>query len=315
MKQSSIQFFFLFFICLHTLRSVNLFGVEGNTSINNKRNTERSNVRNELMEATFIAHVDRVYNLLQLDPEVLTSRPPVLVDRIEEDHGRTPLMVCGFDPQDTNTAKVDSDCATIADLLHEKGANLSAVDDNGWDALSLGAVRGYWRYCKFLLMHNVSADHVDNEQRTALMKAAAHGHYPVLRVLKKYGTADFTLRDKHGLTALHHATKLALANASYVPFLEKFAALHHPVDINILTDSNNRTALMYAAINDNLSVARLLLDAGADPRLQDAFYVSTASMPSNEDLRKLLLEAAVNRTEAEHQAWLQTEITWENEEL
>ena len=294
--------------------SLSLEEQDTTAKIDVKTSRKRVTVRNELMEATFMAHVDRVYDLLQLDPEVLTSRPPVLVDRIEEDYGRTSLMVCGFDPQDTNRTKVDIDCSIIAKLLHQKGANLSAVDDNGWDALALGAVRGYSRYCKFLLKHNVSANHIDHEHRTALMKAAAHGHISVARVLKKYG-ADFTIQDNKGLTALHHATKLALANASYIPFLQKFVTLHDSVDINSLVDFDNRTTLMYAVISENIPIAKVLIDAGADPRLQDKYYVSTTSMSSNPELRNLLLEAVVNKTESEHRAWIETPIEWDKVEL
>lgn len=276
-------------------------------TVRDRKTNPKSYVRNELFEAAYIADVDRVRHLLQLDSEVLTSRPPVLPDRVDEDEGRSALLVCGLDPQSPNRTQVDNDCATIAQLLHNAGADMFLVDKHGWDALAIGAVRGYSRFCKYLLKHaKVDPNRVDRQNVTALMKAAGHAHFGVVHVLLRYG-ADLKMQDYKGSTALHYATRLALMNDSYIPFLKKVVKNipQHLVDVH---DSNNRTCLMYATINNNLPIARLFLQWGADPRLQDSFYVSIPTMTTDEELRKELMEAIANRVESEHAQWLKAQI-------
>jgi hypothetical protein len=272
-------------------------------TVHEKKIGAQSFVRNELYEAVYIADVERVYRLLQQDPEILSSRPPIIPDRIDQEEGRSALLVCGLDPQSTDKTKVDNDCAEIAKLLHGAGANMSIVDFHGWDALAMGAVRGYSRYCKYLLKYaHVDPNHFDHEHVTALMKAAGHAHFGAFQVLMKYG-ADLSIQDNSGLTALHYAAKLALTNASYIPFLKKVVEVVPRLLLDV-PDTNNRTCLMYAAINNNMPIVKLLLEFGSDPRLQDKFYVSIPTMTSDYNIRSHMLEAIAVRVEQEHSSWL-----------
>ncbi len=279
-------------------------------TVHQKKINPQHFVRNELLEAVYIADVHRVNDLLQVDQDILSSRPPVLPDRIEENEGRSALLVCGLDPQTTNKTKVDIDCSVIAKLLHGAGANMSLVDYHGWDALAMGAIRGHSRYCKYLLKHaKVNPNHVDHQHVTALMKAAGHAHFGVLHNLLKYG-AKWDIRDNKGLTALHYATRLALRNESYVPFLKRVAKLATNGFIDVI-DSRNRTCLMYAAIDNNRHVVELFLNLGSDPRLQDDFYVSIPSMTSDDQIRGILLEEIAKRIEQEHSTWLKNQVDFD----
>src|SRR5438105_2189660 len=86
-----------------------------------------NSIKDELADAIFIGDVRRVEFLLSLDPEIVSSRPPVLVNRVSEPYNRTPIMGCGLDPQH-NQSVVDADCRRIAELMSNAGANLSHVD-------------------------------------------------------------------------------------------------------------------------------------------------------------------------------------------
>lgn len=267
-----------------------------------RKKFEKNDIRNELLEASFIGDLNKIEFLLNLDPNILTSRPPVIVDRRDDDYGRTSLMVCGFDPQ-KEKPEVDRDCARIAELMIEKGANITLKDINGNDALAIGAVRGLYRYCKILLKNNATVDTIDQEGRTPLMKATLHGQSKVVKLLLNNG-ANLSHRDNQGLTALHHATTLAIQNASFIPFFSKLLKHHSIHQIDNFKDNHGRNILMYAVINNNENVTRLLLENGADPRVEDAFKVPIIKMPKLNTIKELLLNRSIEIVQEEHQNWI-----------
>jgi ankyrin repeat protein len=144
----------------------------------------------------------------------------------DKEYGRTPLMMCGFDPQQ-HMDFVDKQCVKIGKLLVGAGASVRAVDKLGWNALHLAALRGLGRYSKFLIQqvynetmqtrvkegttgetNNVEMgdhddiqlgndsmgshqvieyiNHKDEDGRTAIMKAISHGHFGAVKIIRKY---------------------------------------------------------------------------------------------------------------------------------
>jgi ankyrin repeat protein len=271
-----------------------------------------NDVRNELLEAAHSADYELVKLLLGLDPTVLSSRPPVIVDRVEEVYGRTALLVCGLNPNNKDTDALDKECLKIAKALHAKGANMAHVDNNGWDAVSIGASRGLSRYCKYLItQHNVDPNRADSDGRTSLMKAAAHGHFETFVMLLNYTADPASVEHQAGMSALHFATVHALQNAAHIQFLRNVTGLltsentaNGPWTVDTFEDKYGRTPLMYAAISNNPEVVEVLLAAGADPRLADSYGVICSTMPANDELRLRLVNAAIALTEAEHERWL-----------
>lgn len=173
----------------------------------------------------------------------------------------------------------------------------------------MAAVRGHHQTCEYLIRNGVSSTLLDADQRTAAMLAAAHGFAEIVRVIisTDNATDQVTRRDVNGLTLLHHAAVLAINNASYIPSLKKIlhALNESHVHVDVAVDDHNRTALMYAAINNNLAVAEALLkDGGADPRLSDSFGVSVLDMARLDELRALIREHIVVVTLRDHESWL-----------
>lgn len=263
------------------------------------------------MEAVHNADVHRVKLLLSLDQEILTARPPVIIDRTDEQHGRTPLLVCGLDPQERDRPTLDWECVSIAKLLHKRGANMQHVDNAGWDALSMGAARGLTRFCRYLVRnHSLFIDRKDSEGRTALMKAAYHGYYDTFEMLVRNGANMSNVQDNNGLTALHYATIYTLQNPKQIEFFKNVTYLisnvtsTHSLNSDSFLDKDDRTCLMYAAISNDIAVSKALLAIGADPRRQDKYGVTCSTMSSSEELRQLLVEATITLTEKEHERWL-----------
>mmetsp|Transcript_1547 Transcript_1547/g.2561 ORF Transcript_1547/g.2561 Transcript_1547/m.2561 type:complete len:369 (-) Transcript_1547:2631-3737(-) len=264
-------------------------------------------LKDDLMEAVHMADVHRVRWLLDQDEDIITSRVPVVINRVDEVHGRTSLMVCGMDPQERAKDVVDQNCLRIAELLYQRGANVSFVDRNGWDVVSMGAVRGFVEFCSFLLDKGAMVDRADPQGITPIMKAAGHGHFDTFKLFFLRG-ANLTKGDSRGLTAVHYATVFALQNTGHVSMLKSVSSLlqRHNVSIDASVDKDNRTPLMYAAISNDLNVARVLLSAGADPRRMDNFGVPVSVMSHNEEIRHETAAAGIALTEQEHAVWLKT---------
>jgi hypothetical protein len=281
------------------------------------------NVKNELTEAVHNADYQTVKFLLGIDQEILTSRPPVLVNRMDDTHARTALLVCGSDPKNRDRPTLDKECVKIAKVLYKGGANMSHVDKEGWNAVSMGAVRGYTRFCRYLIdEHKVEINGEDEDGRTPLMKAAAHGHFDTFAMLLRRG-ANITAANTNGnLTAVHFGAVFALQNPGQLPFLRNLTSLvtgnstlksasnatakggNFSMPLDSFVDKDGRTPLMYAAISNNRPVMEVLLAAGSDPRKADGYGVTCTSMPADASDRAMLTDAGITLTEKEHKQWL-----------
>ena len=153
----------------------------------------------------------------------------------------------------------------------------------------------------------------DSEGRTPLMMAAAHGFSKVMNAILSNSRTPYEQllrKDKSGMTALHHATAMAINNGSYLPHLIRVMEVLNSTTsqsfIDLALDSNNRTALMYAAINNNMAVGEEILKFGSDPRLLDSFGVAVVDMTEREDFKALLLDESVRLTIRDHESWIST---------
>lgn len=220
-------------------------------------------------------------------------------------------------------SELGKDCVKIAKMLHKAGANMEHVDNAGWDAVSMGAVRGMTSFCRYMLKHHdVDIDRKDTDGRNALMKAAAHGYFDTFEMLYRRGASLSGVTDNMGMTALHYGTTFALQNPTQLEFFKNLtlfvssdvrpeggqsARQQHslPISIDSFVDANGRTCLMYAAISNNVEVSTLLLAVGADPRRTDKYGVSCASMSRDRALQRILTDASIALVEKEHETWLE----------
>lgn len=282
------------------------------------RGGNSNNVKDDLYQASYIGDVSRVEYLLGLDPDILSSRAPVLVNRRSEPYGRTPAMVCGFDPQ-KNQTDIDVDCTKIVKMIHQHGGNLDATDKAGWDALSLAAFRGMTKLSRYILKESeVPVNRVDNEGRSPLMKAAANGYNETYRLLVKYG-GDLQQQDHQGRCSLHYITLFAIKDhESGLPFLRQALILHKTENVLDLVDKDGRNILMYASIANDVQVTEIILQhldqrvsASDEVALEgqidrrDDFEMTAMMMSSSHRLKTLLANWKADLVLKKHQAWIE----------
>lgn len=161
----------------------------------------------------------------------------------------------------------------LCELLLARGADVRAADENRYTPLHLAVIQGYTSLVEALLAAGAEVNtqgYVPPANRqpsarssdwfkmetTPLHSAAEKGFAALVELLHQHG-ADLHARDRGGRTPLIRAT---LADQpTCVTTLAKCGA-----DLN-LTDSVGRTALGHAFRRQNLGLAQLLLDLGADP--------------------------------------------------
>jgi len=195
---------------------------------------------------------------------------------------------------------VRADELEIADLLLKAGADATAQNRLGLTALNLAATNGNGAMIRKLLDHGANANEVEKSGETILMVATRSGNADAVRAILERGVNPNTTEPQLQTTALMMA-----AEAGYTDSVR--ALLEYKADINTrsrtgaaparkmpcagqtgcgshgdgivrggLPDQGYRppipgdmNALMFAAREGNVDVARLLLDAGSDVNAVD----------------------------------------------
>jgi ankyrin repeat protein len=280
-----------------------------------RKEQEERDLDDDLRTACYIHDVETVRNLLSIDTNIIVSgKIPIIIDRTDM-NGRTQLMNCGSDPQTEDLKKVDYDCYDIAILLKKNGANLLHVDNKKWDILSMAVTKGFIKFSKYLIeIGNVPIDHKDNDDRTALMKAAGLGSENIYNMLLSKG-ANILEKDKNGQTVIHFLTQLATTNNSYIPFYKRAIKniinkkdKNEQINLNNIIDNDGRNPLMYAAIANDLETIKILIEIGkCDPRyVTDNYGIKATSMSNKLEIQEYLSQVVVNLVEVEHREWLRT---------
>ena len=251
----------------------------------------------------------------------------VQVNRLEPTNNRNALMQCALDPQSNFTWKLDRNCTTIAKRLVGAGANISHVDKHGWNVIAFGAMKGFTKYVKYLLSKGGDIDNKDNVGRTPLMKAVTHGHVNTTRLLLDSG-ADVSAVDSHGWSVLHFSVRqLGEKQPNYVLIFELLMQFHNKATSETgkntkakmksnnnkksrkfgfdAQDSDGRTALMYAALVDDNAVVSQLLEAGADPTVEDKQGMTAYRLCKTDTTRIQIAQGSADWATRQHKKWLQ----------
>ena len=207
-------------------------------------------------------------DLIAADPALLAAH----MSRSE--HRRTPLHHAAAKNQ-----------AEVVRLLLAFGADPNATDLTGATPLVTAA-----------------QENADGGVAALLIDAGARIDFIAAFSLKRYDLAEAMLRenparigsDGEDTIALHVA--VSKRNADAVRWL-----IDHKVDVNakrVMWDCNH-TALHMTAADGNVEIARMLLDAGADPQIHDDKYDNTplgwAEFCEQPQIAKLLRERGVTR--------------------
>lgn len=165
---------------------------------------------------------------------------------------QTPDVVPEPDPDKAKVLSELDRFPTIPDLMDpaEKLIFQSAFDGN------LAGVQA-------AVTKGVPVNIADQKKRTPLIMAAFGGHTAVVKYLVSEG-ADINSKDGDNQTALMYASKRSFNEIA--AFL-----LKNDAEVNVRSKKKGITALMLAAVWDNVELVNMLLEHGADVKLTDAY--------------------------------------------
>jgi ankyrin repeat protein len=171
--------------------------------------------------------------------------------------------------------------------LLDRGADPRLRTPEGGSALDCAAQSGDLPLADALLTHDPGLLELPGyHERTALIAAASNAHAELVGVLLSRG-ADPRKRETSGTRALDWA-----AQKGYQEVVQRLVE-HDPALLD-LPGYDERTALMAAAANNHVELARWLLERGADPRLREsegARALDWASQNGHQGAVECLLDA------------------------
>lgn len=152
---------------------------------------------------------------------------------------------------------VQSGNKEIIQLLSEAGADLNATDKQGKTALIYAVEARKAEAAKYLMELGADSSVMDNQNHTALDYANALGLIQLVDSLSAEGSGN---TDSYGNTPLHQACHNGQGE------VVKAMLAKGGMDINARNDEK-MTPLYMAVLEDNLLIADLLLEAGADANI------------------------------------------------
>jgi ankyrin repeat protein len=203
-------------------------------------------------------------------------------------------------------------------ILLGKKPDIDCIDADGHTALAYASIGGHPEAVALLLDHDADPAIADNDDATPLILAAKHGHADVVDRLMGYVTGTgLDICDYQGRTAVAHAS--IRGHASIVECLLKnnatawlpdhqettplmHACIHnHPLVVRLFSekidavDKTGHTALYYAAREEALECARILVSRHASPGLANAAGIApflVACMTGHLAMVKLLADTS-----------------------
>jgi ankyrin repeat protein len=150
--------------------------------------------------------------------------------------------------------------SAISQLLIDRGADIEAMDCDGYRILHILAKHGREDSARLMLENGAHIDGLDARLASPLLYAALEGHVGVVRLLLDFG-ADFTTLDEKGKSALHHAVENGREEVGRM-------LIEDGADIET-KDSEGFTSLHHAAFQGKDNCVSLLLSHGADTSVKE----------------------------------------------
>lgn len=153
---------------------------------------------------------------------------------------------------------------SIADVMEllAAGVDVNVKSSIGQSPLYLAAAKGSHQIMTLLLDRGATVDDAALDGTTALYAACENNRELAVKLLLKH-KARADAAALNGMQPIHAAAKkghVAIVNV----------LLQHKVKYDVMTRSSGLTPLMMACQQSHSEVVELLLDAGADPHVEDA---------------------------------------------
>jgi ankyrin repeat protein len=181
----------------------------------------------------------------------------------------------------------------VCRLLIARGAHVNGENSHYWGETPLmsaaAALKGHKKVCELLIAHGAHVNAQDNQNQTALMRAASSGHKDICELLIA-SNAQIEAQDNGGTTALIFAAywcrreicKLLIANGAR---------------IEAHTNEGNTALMVAIAGRKNLKVCEFLIDHGANINAQNnqgETILHIAVYQGKNEICRLLLEHGAN---------------------
>ena len=176
------------------------------------------------------------------------------------------------------------------DMMRNAGTDMFSVDENNQTALFKAAESGNLVLLRTLLEQKLDPEHTDNFGENALMVALRCGNRSVAECLLKIAREDVKIIDNDGATLLH---KAAWGN---LPELANMLLQEYNMDIDT-KDYTGRIALHIAAYQGNTRILKYLLEHGANINAVDnegKTPIFSGAYDGNLKTVKLLCECGAN---------------------
>jgi quinoprotein dehydrogenase-associated probable ABC transporter substrate-binding protein len=165
-------------------------------------------------------------------------------------------------------------CIPMLQLLVDRGAKVDRPDSDGQTALMGAAMRNQAPAIKFLVAHGANVEQGAPHGYTPLSIAVEEGQYDAAYALIQAGAHVNIPASDHRLTPLMVIASELPPESRDVKVLQDHgpidvarALLAHKAKVNA-ADADGVTALMIAAARDNSQMIGLLIQSGANPRLE-----------------------------------------------
>ena len=155
-------------------------------------------------------------------------------------------------------------CIEIVSYLIEKGADISATEDNGGPAIDYAIHNNNIPLAKLLIENGFNVNLI-YYARSALHFACVRMYDEMAKLLLDSG-ADPDLRYPDGSSLLLRLVTLTCdSQADYTPYITLL--LDRGANVNLAYERTGQTALMIAGSSANIDMVKLLLDHDADPNI------------------------------------------------
>ncbi|KAM4703702.1 fibronectin type 3 and ankyrin repeat domains protein 1 [Rhinophrynus dorsalis] len=180
----------------------------------------------------------------------------------------------------------------VINILQTGHVNVDIPNKLGLTPLMVAAQKGFHRLVVLLIEHGADLNQVNGSGKNSLMLACFAGHLSIVQYLREQG-AQWECRDKGGSTAMHWA-----ADGGHLEVIRWMIKDGCKVDIK--DRCLEWTPLMrVSAITGSADVARCLISAGADVNAKDTngkTPLMVAVLNNHDRLVRLLMEKGANCT-------------------